>query len=294
MESIKLSYLRSYLLLALSLLACGNTCVAEEQDSPRKNIVFYAMGDVPYAPEEDQLLPIQIAEIPEEEAAFVVHLGDIKRGLPPCHDSIYEKVDKMLQESKHPVFIIPGDNEWNDCLFPAEAWKNWERHFMRFEQNWQHQLPVFRQLSREENFALTLDGVLFVGINLVGGRVHDAEEWTTRHAQNVEWVQQNIERSQKELRAMVIFGHALPKPIHDDFFGPLVKAARRYGVPVLYMHGDGHTWIKDRPFQVKNILRVQVDQGGKAPPLKVTITHNPVEPFVFDRRMAEPPTSESK
>ena len=49
-------------------------------------------------------------------------------------------------------------------------------------------------------------------------------------------------------------------------------------------HGDGHKWIYDRPFEAKNILRVEVDQGGKAPPVKVQVTNDSTEPFVFDRR----------
>jgi hypothetical protein len=64
----------------------------------------------------------------------------------------------------------------------------------------------------------------------------------------------------------------------------LVKRLERWDKPVLYLHGDGHRWIKDRPFGAENILRVQVDQGGIAPPLKVTVTTDTDEPFEFDRR----------
>jgi hypothetical protein len=57
---------------------------------------------------------------------------------------------------------------------------------------------------------------------------------------------------------------------------------------VLYLHGDGHRWIHDRPFKAaKNILRVQVDQGGIASPLLVTVSDDPKQPFVFDRRKAK-------
>ena len=48
-----------------------------------------------------------------------------------------------------------------------------------------------------------------------------------------------------------------------------VKDAEQFEKPILYLHGDGHRWIHDRPGAAKNILRVQVDQGGIA---KITVT----------------------
>lgn len=261
---------------------------AQEPAVETEDVVFYAMGDVPYSAEDDVLLPRQLAELPDD-GAFVVHVGDIKRGAVPCLSNVYEKVDHMLRQCQQPLFMILGDNEWNDCLIPAAAWELWKAHFMRFDQNWQHKFPVFRQLEREENFAFTHQGVLFLGINLVGGRVHDPAEWTLRHQQNTEWTKANFARCGKSIRAAVIFGHANPQPIHDDFFKALSAQARYFGKPVLYLHGDGHSWIHDKPFAAKNIQRVQVDQGGKAPPLRVTVTSSPLEPFHFDRRLSEQP-----
>ena len=40
---------------------------------------------------------------------------------------------------------------------------------MRLDENWSHSLNVLRQSVREENFAFVQSGVLFMGINLVGG-----------------------------------------------------------------------------------------------------------------------------
>ena len=86
--------------------------------SPNSTVTFYAMGDVPYAPEEDQLLPKQIADLPTD-GRFLIHVGDIKNGATPCDEAIYIKVASMLAKSKLPTFIIPGDNEWNDCENPT-------------------------------------------------------------------------------------------------------------------------------------------------------------------------------
>jgi hypothetical protein len=272
--------------LLVSVIACATPAeICSAEPPPQARIVFSAMGDVPYALEEDELLPRQIAELPEE-SEFVVHLGDIKTGRSPCDEAVYVKVSSMLAKSVPRLFIIPGDNEWNDCPDPDAAWELWEKYFQRFDERWPHSFGVFRQLEREENFSFLRGGVLFIGLNLVGGRVHDADEWKRRHAENLEWTRRNLRRFGDQAASVVVFGHAKPNRKHDDFFTPFVEDAARFEKPILYLHGDGHRWIHDRPFDAKNILRVQVDQGGIAPPVLITITDDPEEPFVFDRRQS--------
>lgn len=278
-------YLLPVLLLVFRLSALPGVARADEHAESR--VAFYAMGDVPYAPAEDVLLPKQIENLPGD-AEFLIHVGDIKRGLPLCTESVYQKVAGMLGMSEAPVFIIPGDNEWNDCLNPAQAWKYWDQYFMKFDLRWNHGLEVSRQKIREENFAFVKTGVLFVGLNIVGGKVHDVQEWKLRHAGDLDWVKSNLQQFGNDVSSLVIFGHAKPAKVHNDFFDPFSNVAEEFGKPVLYLHGDGHKWIHDRPFKAKNILRVEVDQGGIAPPVKVTVTGHPTEPFVFDRRNGKP------
>jgi hypothetical protein len=276
--------LRLLLLFAIGALQACAVAGPAITAPPRTQVVFYAMGDVPYAPAENELLPQQIARIPID-AEFVVHVGDIKSGATPCDEAVYNKVFGMLSQSAAPVFIVPGDNEWNDCTNPAQAWKYWRKYFTRFDRRWQHRFALFRQLEREENFSFVRGGVLFIGLNIVGGRVHDANEWKQRHAENLEWTRRNLRKFGDAVGSVVIFGHAKPNQNHRDFFDPFSKDAQKFAKPILYLHGDGHRWIHDKPFAAKNILRVQVDQGGIAPPLQVSITDDPTAPFVFDRRL---------
>ncbi len=278
------------LILTLSI-ASQKSIVAQEQAKPdhpvKKLVTFYAMGDVPYKPEENILLPKQIAELPDD-AEFVIHVGDIKGGSAPCNEAVYNKVFGMLSQSVAPVFIIPGDNEWNDCTNPVQAWKYWNKYFMRFDRHWQHRFPLFRQLEHEENFSFVKGNVLFVGLNIVGGRILDLAEWKQRHRDGFEWVRRNLHRSGADVSSLVFFIHANPNVFHSDFFDPFMKVAKEFKKPILLIHGDGHTWIYDRPFAAQNILRVQVDQGRIAPPLKVTITDDKSNPFQFDRRNGKP------
>jgi hypothetical protein len=282
---------KTVLLTLLLPLAIGLASVAQGQTQPDRKasrlVTFYAMGDVPYAPGEDVLLPQQVAKLPKD-GEFVIHVGDIKSGKTACDEAVYQKVSGILGKSVPPVFIIPGDNEWNDCMNPAEAWTLWDQYFMRFDRRWQHRFPIFRQLEREENFSFVKGNVLFIGVNVVGGRVHDAAEWKQRHAEGLDWIRRNLKRSGSKVSSMVLFGHALPAKKHDDFFGPFNADAKKFNKPILYLHGDGHRWIYDRPFAAKNILRVQVDQGGIAPPLQVIVTDDKTTPFKFDRRNGKP------
>jgi len=268
--------------LCLALLVLS-TAGAARCAEPKTLAVFAAMGDVPYLPADFILLPKQLADLPRD-AQFAIHVGDIKTGTVPCTDALYKQVADILAKSPLPLFIIPGDNEWNDCTNPALAWKLWEKHFLRFEQRWTHGFRVFRQLEREENFAFVHNGVLFIGLNLVGGRVHDAEEWKLRLRQNLDWTRRCLELFGPKVKSMVLFGHCLPTEVHDAYFSGLNAEAKKFGKPILYLHGDGHEWLHDRPFAAKNILRVQVEMGGVAPPIKVTVTDDLKEPFVIDRR----------
>ncbi|MBT3890064.1 MAG: hypothetical protein HOF72_05520 [Planctomycetaceae bacterium] len=266
----------------------NRTAPKPNDSNQASTVTFYAMGDVPYAPEEDLLLPKQIANLPTD-GHFVIHVGDIKNGATPCDEAIYTKVASMLGKSKLPIFIIPGDNEWNDCENPAQGWKYWLKHFNNFDTKWKYDFVVNRQKVRNENFTFNLDGVLFIGINLVGGRVHDPAEWKTRHTQNILWIKSTLQANHKNFHAIVLFGHAHPMINHNDFFTPLLPIVKTTNVPLLYLHGDGHKWIKDKPLGTDLITRVQVDQGGIAPPVKVTVTRNPNEPFIFNRRLPKTP-----
>jgi hypothetical protein len=201
-------------------------------------------------------------------------------------ESQYARVAGLLRKSKVPVFIVPGDNEWNDLDDPATGWKYWTKHFLHFDKQFHYGPPVSRQDTRQENLAWTSKGVLMIGINLVGGRVHDADEWQTRMRQDADWVQESFTLLGKDVRAAVVFAQTEPKLEHRPFFKRLAKDVARWGKPVLYLHADGHVWQEEPGFMgTPNLLRVQTDQLGRNPPVLVTVTDDPARPFVFDRRL---------
>jgi len=258
---------------------CGSSLHMRISKGP---VIFSVMGDVPRNEEEKVNLQEQIRQHNQQSSAqFVFHVGDIKSGSTPCDEDNYILVADYLKQLTVPVFIVPGDNEWNDCEYPVQAWNFWEQYFMAFDQNWDIPFEVQRQNGYPVNSAFVQQNVLFIALNLVGGRIHDQVEWDAMQQNAVDWIGQQLQ--QKKLFAAVIIAQANPDEKHKlfmDQFLPLVKAFDR---PIVFIHGDGHHWLHDDPWLVPNLIRVQVDKGGIADPLQVTISGNKAKTFKFER-----------
>ena len=248
-----------------------------------QSITFSTIGDVPYS----------TSEIPELQAhldnhnlyspsEFFVHLGDIKSGSAPCVESWYQGVAGQLGGLAVPTFVVPGDNEWADCADPAVGWQYWMDNFFQIEDRFCAPPSVSRQSVRPENFSFVEDGVLFIGINLIRGFVAEGEE-PARLQDNADWVSDRLSTLGPSVRAAVIFAQAAPftNPFSDQF----ESAATDFGKPVLYLMGDGHFWIDDRPYpSTQNIRRIQVERGFAGnPPIEVTVTTDPTDTFTVDR-----------
>lgn len=269
-----MSSCRIFLLLAI-ILSCGFIRVLHA------DVVFTAIGDTPYTLTDAKYLPHKLNTI-DKRSAFIIHLGDIGPGGEQCDEKRYIKVAGILNKATKPVFIVPGDNEWNDCSDPDIAWQNWIKHFMQFDLLWSHRFNVSRQNSHPENFSFVHERVLFIGINIVGGRVHDKAEWKQRLTDNLEWTTNSLTKHSEDVTKAVIFGHAAPRKEHKNYFDGLVKQAGIFAKPILYLHGDGHQWLKNRPFkEAKSILRVQVSINR---PVTVIVTNDQKSPFLFDQR----------
>jgi predicted phosphodiesterase len=265
-----------FLMLFLFLIAC-------EDNS--KTVIFSAIGDVPYTLDDASALETNIIKHNKKDStSFVIHLGDIKSGSTPCEEAIYINVANILKKFSAPVYIIPGDNEYNDCKHPKEAFAFWNRYFFHFHENWSENANIQYQPAQKENFAWREGHILFVGLNLLGGRIHDSNEWQERLNANAKWIEQSLKNNDKSIEAMVIFGHAnlQLKPEKYKIFTKKFRAiAALFDKPILYLHGDGHVWIKDRPWKEQNILRVQVDAGAEI--LQVTVNPDLPDPFRFTR-----------
>ena len=173
-----------------------------------------------------------------------------------------------------PVLVLPGDNDWTDCEYPDVAWNLWSRNFMGFEHKWNStsHIPkhVERQKERNENFSFKHADVLFLGLNIIGGSKSDGEgDWDRRFQECYDWARKRIRAQDDLLHAVIIFGHAAK---FSDLFEMVAKQVAKANIPVIYIHGNGHKWRISQPNNsYENFWQVQVDQGGHAPPIKVTV-----------------------
>ena len=112
---------------------------------------------MPYKPQEEPLLERYVALVSADGLSeFLVHLGDIVHGnLKKWPEGQYAKVAGLLKKSRVPVFVLPGDNEWNDLDDPDEGWRFWTKHFLHFEKNFASAPKARHQEVRPENFAFT-------------------------------------------------------------------------------------------------------------------------------------------
>ena len=248
---------------------------------PPKISNFYVIGDLPYPDEEKAVLLDRIREIPSD-ADFVVHIGDIRKAetLDQCELKDYEDIKDILLESPVPVFIVPGDNEYNDCANPEEALGFFRSTFVDMENNWNLPFKVKRNDIYPESFYFTHKSVLYIGLNIVGGRVHNRDSWTVRLDYQFQWIKGLIEKlildeDQKIAASVVIFGHAAPREEHGAFFWPLegfYKNDVNEMIPMKYVHGDLHYFEYEKSWFGNNFPRIMTAGRQYEPPLQITVT----------------------
>ena len=238
---------------------------------------FWAIADVPYSPLELIELDGQMKML-ESNVDFLIHLGDIKSKRTKCGQAKLDRMDRILKQSPVPVFLLVGDNEYNDCtnIPPSLALDLWRNKFVRYDiKHWSHVFQVEQLSKHPETFAFVHKRTLFIGLNIVGGSVHDKEEWHDRLQDQLIWVKGLMMKNTNLARSVVIFGHADPRAKHAAFFTPFTRFLSDEfprSIPVLYLCGDFHKWSYDPGFfKVDNSLRVRLTGGTKEAVVKITV-----------------------
>jgi len=193
----------------------------------------------------------------------------------------YANVAGLLHGFAAPTYIVPGDNEWNDCADPDAAWALWTKYFLAFEQAWPDAPPTVHQAVRTENMAFVAGGTLFVGVNLPGGKVQDAAEWSLRMQQDGDWVAEQLALHADDVVAAVVFAQAEPAAVHAPFVTAMRAAVASFGKPAMYLCGDGHVFKVQHPWPEPNLLFVEVPAGG-AKPLHITVAPSTPDGFLID------------
>jgi hypothetical protein len=268
-------------LAALLLLAAG--CGSLAQPGPG-SVAFALIGDLPYNGLEVLALDRLIDEMNGQDLAFVIHVGDIGSGARVCTDEWLEARKGQFQRSRHPFIIVPGDNEWVDCHSsrrdPLERLARFREVFESGDESLGRRRIRLERQSSDPRFAEYREhvrwvtaGVLFVGLNVQGsnnnlGRTAAMDrEHEKRMAAVFDWLDEAVKTvEQRDLRGLVIFAQADPdfeqriarKPGVPDGFERFRNVLRAHALhlkkPILFVHGDKHHFVYDRPLE---------DAGGK-------------------------------
>ena len=253
---------------------------------------FTAMGCGPYKVEDEIALKHYInTENRSSESSFIIHLGDLGKGIDEVPELRYASMAETLSvNNRKPTFVVLGDNDWNDTLYPDQSLEYWKRHLGHFYERFELPFPVVTQSQREENFSFKQGDVLYIGINLPEGRVHDETEWNKRITDNGEWIRQNLLSS--DAKAAVILAHAPADVFNGLLLDSLRESAMLFARPLMFLHANGHKWSYRNSESVSNLIHVQLNklhhEAPYYPPVQIRYTGFNAMPFVFDRRIGSP------
>lgn len=241
---------------SLLLLAAG-TLAAQADD----RLSFAVWGDMPYSRVERELAVDLLAEQSRQPLAFSLHIGDLKSGNQPCDDALFADRQALLAHSRHPLVLLPGDNDWLDCARASAGGHDPFERLAALRQRFftaPTPFPLQRQAAAPENTRWIGHGVLFVGVNLPGSPLPDNAAAQALRRNVLDWLDEAAALADPQtVRATVIAFHAHPgfaahgrggvSVRHVWFLDRLVAWAKHDRRPLLLIHGDTHTYRVDKP-----------------------------------------------
>lgn len=242
----------------------------------RYRVALY--GDVPYTESAVPAYERMIDDINEGGVAFSVHVGDFKAGSAPCTDANLLRNVLWFDSFTRPLVFTPGDNDWTDCADPAARLRRLREVVYRYDgrrSRGAEPMALLSQVttSKPENARWSYGPVTFATIHVVGDGNGTGAERTDRTEAAIRWLRAAFAHAEANGHAgVVIAGHADlrfqsaegAKGAYESLFRELRTLTRSFEGQVLYVHGDGHTFIDDRPMKtsggapVQNFRRVQV------------------------------------
>jgi len=309
---------RATLVAALAATLAG--CWSPTPPTPGGSFRFAVFGDGPYYGHENGRAERVIDALNARPLAFVIHVGDIM--WQRCTDAAYRKRRELIETIRHPVVYTPGDNEWLDCVdirrsddpldrlasLRATFFSPADRSLGKTPLDLESQSSDPAHAEFVENARWSHGGVTFVTIHIVGsanggrpfrGRTSRHDEEVARRTQAaVDWLHDSFQAAgAADAAAVVVALHANPSyapssaehapyaPIEDS----LVELAKRFGKPVLVIHGDEHRYTIDRPFKdpvtgapVPNMQRLETFGSPHIGWVDVVVDTALAEPFRFE------------
>jgi hypothetical protein len=223
MPSIKTTaYAAACTLWCIALLATHAQAHAEAPPPLTFAIVSNALGKPADAPPVRQMLD---AIGRERDTSFIVYDGNLKGAAEACLDSVYDARRQLLDTSKKPVILLPGEHDWAGCaqaqaggFDPVERLDFLRQNFFgESESLGQTPMPVTREsdIARfrqfHENVRWQANGVAFIGLNAPGPNNHYLDaggrngEFEDRSVANAFWLEHAMEAARRsDMRAVVV------------------------------------------------------------------------------------------
>jgi hypothetical protein len=249
-------------------------------------------GDVPYSDAAVTEYVHMISDINAGTFSFAAHLGDIKDHLSPCSDQLLATETARFDTFEDPLVYTPGDNEWADCASNSLFWLDRIRQVVfrgtGTTSRGQHPMALTSQggLGYPENARWARAEVTFATLHVVGdGDDQGTAEGTARRAADITWLHNTFAAARSAgHRGVVILAQC--SPYNGDGTVPseyrtLMEALRQetlaFGGQVLWVQGDGHAFVDNRPMrttagaQVPSFRRVQVEGDTKVSYVKLHV-----------------------
>ncbi len=243
------------------------------------------LGDTGYTADQDRLLLKTRTAISSRPYAFAVHDGDTQHPQLPCGDGRLAYVHEVFNGFSVPFIYTPGDNEWADCAEPAERLAAIRHRFFAGDESLgQRRLSITRQAAPfVENARWTYGTVVFATLNVPGpnGRSSGAGGLP---AANLAWLNAAFDQAeaQQSPGVMVIWqDDPLDGSSDSDLVDTLLSRARRFGKPVVLVHGDTHVFRLANPWSdTPNLTEVETFALSDTDRW-VDVTVDPTSPEVF-------------
>ncbi len=258
-----------------------------------------------------------IKEVNKEKPAFSVHVGDFKSGSTVCSDEYFNKIFNYFESFSRPLIYTPGDNEWTDCnreaagkYDPIERLTLLRKMFFRDSKSLgQKKIPLHSQSNNPEfaryveNVAWEHRGIQFATVHLVGTNNNfkgtDNTEFIEREKANLAWLDEIYARA-SDKAGLVMFTQAdmfysrTISPAYQKIIDKLSQLSRQYGKPVLWVNGDSHRFIVDKPLlnpdkrsTILNFTRLQVFGDADIATVHVTVDPRAKELFTIRQMLMD-------
>ncbi|MFL0162468.1 metallophosphoesterase [Aquirufa salirivi] len=285
-----------------------------------KKFDFIAFGDMPYKlPEDYGRFEGVIRKINQEKPVFSVHVGDIKSGSTPCSTEYFNKIHQYFEAFDQPLVYTPGDNEWTDCnrkaageYDPNERLKELRKVFFAKKESFgkkkiklvsQSENPTFANYV--ENNTWEYGGIQFATIHLVGsnnnlkGANADNTEFNEREKANEAWLEEVFAKANSKMGLVFftqadMFYHGAVPTGFTQIVEKLTALTRVYGKPVLWINGDSHRLLIEKPLlmpdkksTILNFTRLQVFGEADMEAVRVKVDPKSSQLFLFEQLMVD-------